>query len=458
MGLSFWLENKEKFNLNKLQDDINVDVCIVGGGITGVLCAYMLKESGLKVVLVEKNKLAEGVTGYTTAKLTSGHSIMYDKMKKDFGIDKAKLYFEANEWAINEAGRIVEKENIDCDFKKEDSYVLAQSVENMQVIKDEFETLNKIGANVELVNNTELPINIALGICYKNQAQFHVIKYLNALINSIKDKIDIYEDTKVIDIDKKSNGYEVITKEHVISAKHVILATHYPIKNIPGYYFMKMYQERSYVVAVKTKKSVFEGMYITIDSPIRSFRNVDTEDGKIVLIGGEEHKSGEDKLRGSAYKNLENYAKTIYPDCEILYKWSAQDCMGLDNVPYIGEYSKLTPNMYVATGYKKWGMTTSHIAASIITDKVLGKKNRFADAFTATRFEIAKFTKEIASFTKESVKGLLINKFKIPKEKLKDINDNEGRLIEIEGQKIGVYKDENGKLFGIKPICTHLRL
>lgn len=187
---------------------------------------------------------------------------------------------------------------------------------------------------------------------------------------------EIYENSKVYDVKKSTDGYDVFTKNNTITSKYVVLATHYPIINAPGFYFLKMYQEASYIIGIETKAPLFNGMYINTKSPVASFRTANYNGKKIVLIGGSEHKVGSGEDLSNCYKNLENMAKSIYPDCNVLFRWQTQDCISLDKIPYIGEFSSMMPNVYVATGFKKWGMSTSDVAAQIICDKILGKENK----------------------------------------------------------------------------------
>lgn len=295
------------------------------------------------------------------------------------------------------------------------------------------------------------------GIKFPNQAMFNVRKYLKALVNKILENNGrIYEDTRVISVKKAEDKYIIYTDEGYVKAKHVVIATHYPILNIPGFYFLKMYQEKSYVIGIETKEKLFEGMYINAETPTLSLRTARDGDKEVVLISGMEHKVGAKIDLENAYNNLERMAKELYPDSQILYKWETQDCITLDKIPYIGVYSNLMNNIYVATGYKKWGMTISNIAASILTDKILGKQNKYEELYISTRLKPIKNRWEFGEMLKETANSLMINKFKEPKEELADVGIGEGKIVKINGEKVGVYKDEKGKFYKIKPVCAHL--
>lgn len=217
-----------------------------------------------------------------------------------------------------------------------------------------------------------------------------------------------------------------------------------------------MYQETSYLIAVQTKEKVFDGMYINSENPKISFRTAKYGDDRIVIIGGMEHKTGAKIDLKNSYKNLELIAKKLYPDCKILYRWNTEDCITLDKIPYIGNFSKLWKNAYVATGFKKWGITTSNIAGNIIADKILGRKNEYEDVFTSTRVEVIKNHKEFGNMVKEASYSIVFNRLKDSKETFKDIKIDEGKIINVDGKKVGVYCNKDGRIFAVKPYCTHL--
>lgn len=223
-----------------------------------------------------------------------------------------------------------------------------------------------------------------------------------------------------------------------------------------GFYFLKMYQETSYIIGVETNCELFNGIYINTKDPTMSFRTANFFDKKLLLVGGSSHKVGINDNISDSYTNLEKLAKDLYPDSKVLYRWKTQDCVSLDKIPYIGEFSTLMPNVYVATGFKKWGMTTSNVAANIISNKILGNSNKYEDVFLSTRFNPIKNGTEFTNMLKQTATSLVIDKFKIPNETLNSINDDEGKIIELNNIKIGIYKDKEGKFYAIKPICTHL--
>ena len=456
---SIWREDANKTNYPKLEENKQTEVCVVGAGIAGIVTAYELVESGKKVILLDRDACISGVTADTTAKVTSQHGLFYDYLIKEFGKEKAADYLYANEDAIKRVKQIIDDNKIECDFEYKDAYVYTNDEMELAKIQHEVEAVKSLNFDAEYCTETSLPFKVLGAIKFKNQAQFNIMKYLQGILKVLENKgVEIYEQTKVVDVNKKDGKYNVITEnEQYIEADYVVLATHYPIMNFPGFHFLKMYQDRSYVIAGETSGKLPDGMYITSDSPTISFRTIKNGDKEILAVGGSDHKTGDNTtFLDENYDQLEKYTKTLYPDFKVQYKWSTQDCISLDKVPYIGEFSKMMPQIYIATGFKKWGMTSAHVAARIITDKILGEENKYAEIFSSLRFKPLKNHKEFGNMLRQSVYSLVLNKIKVPKEHLEDIQNDNGGIIEYEGEKVGVYKDKNGEIYLIEPYCTHL--
>ena len=362
---SVWKATSTIKKFEPLKGDIKTDVLIIGGGIAGVLCAYMLQNTGIRYALIEADRICGSVTENTTAKITSQHSLIYDKLIRQFGTEKAKLYYEANEEAIKKYRNL--SKNIDCDFENKNSYVY--SINNLDKLEKEMIALEKIGCKAELLNSNPLPFKTVGAVRFKNQAQFNPLKF----ISCIADGLNIYEKTTALSYD----GKNIITNGGKITASKIIVATHFPIFNKHGLYPLKMYQHRSYVLALENAPD-FEGMYVDEAENGMSFRNYKN----LLLIGGGDHRTGKE---GGNFRELENFYKTYYPTAREKYRWATQDCMTLDSVPYIGEYSKGTTNFYVATGFNKWGMTSSMVAASLLCDKILEKENKYSSLFSPSR-------------------------------------------------------------------------
>lgn len=363
--ISLWEETSQFSKFPSLNGDIKTDVLIIGGGIMGVLCAYFLEKSGINYILIERDRICSSVSANTTAKITSQHSLIYDKLIRQFGTEKAKLYYEANEEAIEKYRKL--SKNIDCDFEDKDSFVY--SLRNREILEKEMEALDKISCKVDLLDIIKLPLKTIGAIRFSHQAQFNPLKFLS----EISKGLNLYENTAAISFD----GENVITNRGKVTASKIIVATHFPIFNKHGLYPLKMYQHRSYVLALENAPD-FNGMYVDAAENGMSFRNYKN----LLLIGGGDHKTGK---MGGNFRELQNFYKTYYPDANEKYRWATQDCMTLDSVPYIGEYSKGSKNLYVATGFNKWGMTSSMVAATLLSDLVLEKENKYSSLFSPSR-------------------------------------------------------------------------
>lgn len=275
--------------------------------------------------------------GNTTAKITSQHGLFYDYLINTFSIDFAKGYLDANQEAIDNIKNIINEEKINCDFEVQDNFVYTDLEEEVPKIQKEVLSVNSLGFDAQFVQNVSAPIKILAGIKFPNQAQFNPIKYVYGLCNSITNNNgEIYEYSKVYDVKKEDDMYITSVKNlhdtssfstdnyYLVKSKYLVLASHYPIINVPGFYFLKMYQEASYLIGVETNSPLFDGMYINTKSPITSLRTALYNDKKILLIGGSEHKVGIDADLSNCYTNLENIAKSIYKDAKVLFKWQTR--------------------------------------------------------------------------------------------------------------------------------------
>ncbi len=439
---------------NNLKNNISTYVCIIGGGITGISTGYMLYKNSVDFVLLEKNKICNSTTKFSTAKITSQHGLIYSDIAKKYGLKYAKLYLDANNEAINNIKKIIQNEKIDCDFENQDSYIFTQDIAYKENINKEFQILTKLGfKDVEALDSINLPINTNYAIKFKNQAKFNPKKYCLSLADIIKEKI--YENSDVIKIEKYGNSYIVYTPNNKIYCKKIVMATHFPIKDIPGFHFLKMYQETSNVIAIDIKDNTFNGMYINVENPTLSFRSMKYNNHNILLVGGNETKTG-DIIDENKYKFLEKIARQMYPDCEIIKEWNTQDCITLDKIPYIGKFSNFYPNVYIATGFNKWGMTTSNIAANILKDKILTIPNKYEKLFNATRLRPIKNSKELYYNINQTIQSEIINKLKIKEESIDAIPFNTGKIIKENNINVGIYKDEKGNAYKVNPYCSHL--
>ena len=437
---SVWSESCKFRKREALNKDIKTDVLVIGAGIAGILTAYMLKQKGREVVVIDAAEIASGNTKNTTAKITSQHDLIYSKLIAEFGEEKARQYAKANELAIKKYKEIIEDKRIECDFEEKPAYVY--SLNEVEVLKEEVEAAKNLGIDAEFVQEANLPFKIKGAVKFNNQAQFNPLKFLKGISNELV----IYENTRALEI--KENL--VVTSGGNITANNIVVATHYPIMNAPGYYFMKMHQERSYVLALENTSEI-DGMYIDLNKEGYSFRTYNN----LLLLGGISHRTGENE-EGGSYDKLRKVAKELYTKAKEKYYWSAQDCMTIDGIPYIGRYSSETPNIYVATGFNKWGMTSSMVSAMIISDMILEKENDFSEIFSPRRFDLSLSINNIANDLIETAKNFIAQKVYIPSSEIEHIKNGHGGIIEYNGEKVGVYKNKEGKEFFVSTKCTHL--
>lgn len=381
---SVWKEKSDLPCFDVLNQDIRTDILIIGGGLAGILCAYMLEQAGVKYVLVEADRICSGITKNTTAKITSQHGFVYDKLIREFGMETARLYLEANEEALNQYRKLCKIVN--CDFEEQDNYIY--SLDDKKKVERELAALHKIGFSAQSVDSLPLPFSIAGAVKFSKQAQFNPLKFVSGIVEGLS----IYEQTAV----RELIGTTAVTDHGKITANKIIVTTHFPFLNKHGSYFLKMYQHRSYVLALENAPNV-EGMYVDESQKGMSFRNYED----LLLIGGGDHRTGK---KGGNFKELEDFANRHYPNAKIRYRWATQDCMTLDGVPYIGSYSASTTDLYVATGFNKWGMTSSMVSAMLLTDIVLGKENPYAEIFSPSR---TIFRPQLASNAIQAVVNLL---------------------------------------------------
>ncbi len=362
---SIWWQTNRLPEFESLGRDIKTEVLIIGGGMAGILCAYMLSQAGAKCVLTEAERICGGITKNTTAKITSQHGLIYDKLIRRFGVEKAQMYLMANEAALSKYREL--SQDVDCDFEDRDAYTY--SLSGKKKIERELSALGKMGFRAEYAQKLPLPFSVDGALCFKRQAQFDPLKFISA----IQKDLNIYEKTTV----RELRGHRALTGHGEISADQIIIATHFPFINKHGSYFLKMYQHRSYVLAVENAPKLRE-MYVDEAQSGMSFRNY----RELLLIGGGGHRSGK---QGGGWPELEAFARRNYPKAHEKYRWATQDCITLDGVPYIGHYSKRTPYLYVATGFNKWGMSSAMVSAMILSDMLSGKENPYAPVFSPSR-------------------------------------------------------------------------
>lgn len=443
-----------------MTNDDTTQVGIIGGGVVGIITAYLLTKSGRKVTLVESRDYLSGVTGHTTAKITAQHGLIYDELIQIFSKEEARLYYEANSKGLELFEKIIEEVGIECDFERKKAVVYATTAEGVSQIKKEARAYEKIGITGSYVEGQleELPFETKAALIMPDQAQFHPVKFLSALLQEIQRLGGkIYERTRAIDLQednvvKMENG----TK---LTCEKVVVATHYPFNDFDGLYFFKLSISRSYALATRTTQPIPEGMYISVDSPVRSLRSIAGTNGeKLLLIGGDGHPAGKSKSETQDhYRNLEAFGREFFSVQEIPFHWSAQDMTTLDKIPYIGIMTHDSPNVLVATGFNKWGMSTGAVSGKILTDLITGGSNPFTELFSPTRGKLK--AEDIKQFVVKNAtvgKDFIASKVRLADLHLEELQPDEGGLVTVEGEKLGGYRDKTGQLHLVKTRCTHM--
>lgn len=435
---SVWRQQCDIKRHSSLTKDLNAEVAIIGGGMAGILIADALQRSGHQVVVLEADRIAGGQTQNTTAKITAQHGLKYAKLIQQFGKDQARQYAQANQTAVHAFREMVANQNISCDFEEKRSYLYG---DDLAQLRQEAEAADSLGLPASFTSQVPTPFPCAGGVCFEGQAQFHPLKFLQA----VSENLTIFEKTSVQIVE----GDVLKAGPHTVCAEHIVFATHYPFVNFPGLYFARMHQERSYVLALKHANQI-DGMFFGTGENSYSLRTC----GELLLFGGENHRTGENQ-DGGRYDALRRKAKELFPNSREVAHWSAQDCITADGVPYIGRYSHSRPNWYVATGFQKWGMTSSMVSAMVIRDLICGKDNPWTQLFDPGRFS----TKDVPGVAVESghaVKGLTKLLFQIPSEEVEHLPNGHGGVAFLHGKKVGVYKEEDGTIHAVELRCPHL--
>lgn len=362
---SLWSATVQKGRFPTLEGDKKADIVIVGGGLAGVMCLKELTDRGAHCILLEAKTIGSGVTGNTTAKITFQHGLVYDRLISKYGTEKAYMYLDANRKALEKIKKM--SQSFPCDLEEKDAYIYSET--DREKIEKETKAYLKLGVNAEFCTDIPLPVSCVGAVKIPSQAQFHPLKFMHGVSENLR----IYENSKVTEF----LPHKVVCEKGSVSAEKIIVATHFPIINKHGAFPLKLYQHRSYVIAVDNAPDI-NGMYLDEKENGFSFRNYKD----LLLIGGGDHRTGK---TGGSYNVLYDFCKKKYPDSAVKYEFATQDCMSLDGMPYIGQYSDRTENVFVATGFNKWGMTSSLVAAGILSDMVTGIKNPYADLFAPDR-------------------------------------------------------------------------
>lgn len=448
--IPLWLGDIETGNYPELKKDLETEILIIGGGIAGMTTAYFLSKTGKRVVLVDADRIGRGVTGHTTAKITSLHHLAYKDIKEKVGIDSAKSYAKASQEAIGLIGQIVKKEKLNCEFKKADMHVYSYDGRSLGKIKEEFEVCRDMGLPATYIEKSELPFPIKGAIKFDNQAHFHPYKYVLGLANTISKKVDIRERTRIVDMEEGDPGTVITDKGFRIKANEVVVASHYPVFDQKGKYYARLIPDRDYAMAIKSPTEL-DGMFIDTSGDYFSIRPY----GKLLIVGGITHRTGTVSDTKECYRKLLNQAEKRLGVETVEYKWSTQDNFTADNLPYIGRITKDNRHVYVATGFNGWGMSNGTTAGKLIADMISRGASPYIETFDPSRFSLKAEGKKLLEFNTGTAKRYIQGAVTTG-EIISNIKKGQGGIVEKDGQKYLVYRNESGKVFALHHHCTHM--
>jgi glycine/D-amino acid oxidase-like deaminating enzyme/nitrite reductase/ring-hydroxylating ferredoxin subunit len=454
---SVWVDTGPRPNaLPELDGDVRADVAVLGGGIVGITTALLLKEAGMSVVLLEAHRLADGVSGYTTAKVSSQHGLIYARLRDTFGAEAASTYGQANEAALAWiAGRVAAQE-IDCDFRRQDSYAYVTSSAKRSQVEQEVEAAVAAGLPASLVETTPLPYPVEAAVRFEHQAEFHVRKYLLALAERLPgDGCRVFERSRAVQVDA-GRPCMIKTAGGVVSADRVVVATHYPFLD-RSLAFARVHPQRSYAIACRIAGRPPTGMHIGGEGPTRSIRGVPLGEEELLLVGGEDHKTGAGGDTEEHYRRLERFAREHWQVASVDYRWSAQDGTTVDTLPYVGRITPRSERILMATGFAKWGMTGGTAAALLLVDLLLGRESAWAALFDPNRLTPRASARRL--LTENAASGLRFVRDRLANpgtRSIEDLQPGEGDIVRHDGEKVAAYRDEHGELSAVSPRCTHL--
>lgn len=454
---SLWMATAVSKGFPCLPGDVNCSVAVVGAGLTGITVALLLAKTGADVVVVEADTVGFGTSGRTTAKVTIQHDLCYHELAEH----RAQCYAKANAAGAALIEELIRKHSIACDYEKTPSYVYTNDDTQLDAFDKEQEACTRLGLPSRIVPDPGLPFPVKAAIVMDGQAQFHPLKYLYALADAAAAAgVKIYEHTRVTGIDRE-DACVLHTLKGRITAQTLVLATNYPLIEFPGHFFLRLHQERSYIISAPAGGANMPGMYISVEEPIRSIRMYNANGNARLLLGGFGHRTGKEDTVGDSYAHLKDFLRDGFPQAprEPDYQWSAQDCAPLDGMPYVGSVHDKAPRVFVATGYNKWGMTNSAAAAAMISDAIAGSTRidkETAEAFCPQRFKPGAAAKNFFVQAGETAGALTAGYVCLPLGSYDDVDPGEGAVLRIEGDTQAVYRDENGGLHAFQGSCTHL--
>ena len=453
---SLWIATTEEPGFPALDAPLEVDVAVLGAGIAGLTTALLLKYAGVRVAVLEAGGVCHATTGHTTAKVSAQHGLIYDTLSSSFGSDGARAYAQANLGAIDVIEAVVREHELDCDWERRPAYAYTEQDSNVKQIEQEVDAAREAGCPVSYTEQTDLPWDVKAAVRFDDQAQFHPRRYCLGLARLIDgDGSHVFERTRAVDVEDGSPCV-VKTERADVRAAFVVLATHLPFLD-QGAFFAKCHPEREYALAVELDQPVPKGMYISVEQPTRSIRQHPLGDGELLILSGDSHKTGQDDDTEQHYDALRQFAAERFAMRSVAYRWSTQDHMTVDQVPYIGRLRRTSERLYVATGFNKWGMTGGTLAGVVISDGILGRENPLTELFDPNRVKplasAKEFVKENVNVGKRFVGDRIAKRSSVSAEELAP---GEGQVGSVGGRQVAMSRDEAGVLHAVSARCTHL--
>jgi glycine/D-amino acid oxidase-like deaminating enzyme/nitrite reductase/ring-hydroxylating ferredoxin subunit len=447
----------ESNTYDKLNSDYECDTAIIGGGIAGLWCAYNLVNAGQRVCILEAKQIGSGVTAGSTAILTYAQDIIYNPLIKKHGTRVAKKYLEDTKQAISDIAEIIKTNNVDCELESIDFVLFTTKLLGSCALKKERKAYAKLWQDVEELTRTQLPYKTKRALRFKNNYQFNPLKLCNWLAGYITKKGGhIFENTHVSEA-PADNTLRV--NNHAIRAKNFIVATHFPYINAPGFYWLKMYQDQNYAMAFRPSRAysdlVKNTSYESIDETGFEYRKV----GDMILVDGVSVRTGQKPYR-SKYRIIEKHLGKHFGEYKEVARFCAQDCITMDKLPYAGLYSHFADNVFVVTGFNKWGMTNSYITAQTVCDMILGKLHSNASVsdniYSPQRVALFVNLIEAVSNVATIAASFANNILNVDAKKFQRIKPGQGAVMKYRGQRVGASRDDDGTVHLISAICPHM--